>query len=153
ALLGGISTQGTGRFERSIEMAQQQIAVRPDLSVGYGNLALSYWLLDRFPEAESTLQGASEHKAGSPNLLVLRYNIAAIKGDRETMDQVMTLAKNKPEVEHKMAHMEALTLARSGRLRAAKLVSSGAVDLVLQEGEGAHEEAATYQAARAVWEA
>jgi serine/threonine protein kinase len=151
ALLGGISTQGTGRFERSIETAQQQIAVRPDLWVGYGNLAFSYWFLDRVPEAESTLQRASEHKAGSSDLLVLRYNIAAIKGDKEQMDQVMTLAKGKRGVEHQLAHMEALTLARSGSLQAARRSSNRAVDLALQEE--AREGAAGYRAARGVWEA
>jgi len=50
-----------------------------------------------------------------------------------------------------MAHAQALALARSGRLQAARLSSSRALDLALQEG--APEAAATYQAARAVWEA
>ena len=50
-----------------------------------------------------------------------------------------------------MAHAEALGLARSGRLEAARRSSSRAVDLALQEGD--HEAAASYQAARAVWEA
>jgi hypothetical protein len=50
-----------------------------------------------------------------------------------------------------MAHEEALALARSGRLQDARRSSRRAVDLALQEGE--HEAAASYQAARAVWEA
>ena len=50
-----------------------------------------------------------------------------------------------------MAHEEALALARSGRLQAARRSSSRAVDLALQEGE--REAAASYRAARAVWEA
>ena len=50
-----------------------------------------------------------------------------------------------------MAHAEALALARSGRLQAARQSSSRAMDLALQAGE--REAAASYQAARAVWEA
>jgi tetratricopeptide (TPR) repeat protein len=50
-----------------------------------------------------------------------------------------------------LAHVEALALARSGRLQAARRSSSRAVDLALQEG--AREKAASYRAARAVWEA
>ncbi len=50
-----------------------------------------------------------------------------------------------------MAYTQALTLARSGRLQAARLSSSRAVDLALQEGE--RETAASYRAGRAVWEA
>jgi hypothetical protein len=49
-----------------------------------------------------------------------------------------------------MAHEEALALARSGRLQAAQWSSSRAVDLALQEG--GPDSAASYRAARAVWE-
>ena len=50
-----------------------------------------------------------------------------------------------------MAHAEALALARAGRVQAARRSSSRAVDLALLQGE--REPAASYQAARAVWEA
>jgi tetratricopeptide (TPR) repeat protein len=50
-----------------------------------------------------------------------------------------------------LAHAEALALVRSGRLQAARRSSSRAEDLALQEGR--REEAASYRAARAVWEA
>jgi tetratricopeptide (TPR) repeat protein len=50
-----------------------------------------------------------------------------------------------------MAHEQALALARSGRLQLARRFSNQAMDLALQEGE--REAAATYQAARAVWDA
>ncbi|MBZ5600903.1 MAG: protein kinase [Acidobacteriia bacterium] len=149
--LGGISTQGTGRFERAIEMAQKEIAVHPDISFAYGGLAFDYLFLDRFPEAETILQRASEHKVGNANHLVLRYNIAVIKGDKDEMDRVMALAKDKQGAEHRLAHANALALARSGRLQVAERLSNRAVDLALQEG--GREEAASYRAARAVWEA
>ena len=67
------------------------------------------------------------------------------------MDRIVALAKGKHGTEHGVAHAEALALARSGRLQAARQSSSRAVDLALQEGR--REEAASYQAARAVWEA
>jgi eukaryotic-like serine/threonine-protein kinase len=67
------------------------------------------------------------------------------------MDRVVALAKGKHGAEHRVAHAEALALARSGRLQAAGLLSIRAVELALQEEE--REEAANYQAARAVWEA
>jgi eukaryotic-like serine/threonine-protein kinase len=51
-LLGGLSTHGTGRFERAIETSQKAIAADPDFAVGYTNLAASYFLTDHFPEAE-----------------------------------------------------------------------------------------------------
>jgi tetratricopeptide (TPR) repeat protein len=150
-LLAGLSTHGTGRFERAIEASQEGIAVDPDFAIKYANLASSYFLTDRFREAESTLQRASERKLEIPDFLVLRYNIAVLKGDQEQMDRAVGLAKGKPRAEHWMAHEEALALARSGRLQAARQSSNRAVDLALQEGE--REAAASYRAARAVWEA
>ncbi|HEV3311357.1 MAG TPA: hypothetical protein VG815_12660, partial [Chloroflexota bacterium] len=53
--------------------------------------------------------------------------------------------------EHPVANVEALALARSGRLRLARQSSSRAIDLAQQAG--GREAAASYQAARAVWEA
>ncbi len=82
---------------------------------------------------------------------MIRYNIAVLKGDQDQMDRVVALARGKHGAEHRVAHAEALALARSGRLQAARQSSSRAVDLALQEGE--REAAASYRAARAVWEA
>ena len=82
---------------------------------------------------------------------MIRYNIAVLKGDQEQMDRAVGLAKGKPRAEHWMAHAEALALARSGRLQLARQSSSRAMDLARQEG--GREAAASYQAARAVWEA
>jgi tetratricopeptide (TPR) repeat protein len=150
-LLGGLSTQGTGRFERAIETSQKEIATHPDIAFGYGNLASSYFFLDRFSEAESTLQQAYERKLENANHLVMRYSIALLNGDSDQMNRVMARARSKQGAEHRLAHANALALARSGRLRDARRSSSRAVDLAAQEGQ--REEAASYRAARAVWEA
>jgi len=149
--IGGLSTHGTGRFERAIDANRKQIAAAPDSANAYGGLAQSYFLTDRFPEAESTLQRASERKLERPNNLVVRYNLAVLNGDQVQMDRAVGLAKGMLGAGHGMAHAEALALARSGRLQAARRSSSRAVELALQGAE--REAAATYQAARAVWEA
>jgi len=151
ALLAGLAGHGTGRFERALEISKKEIADEPDTYPGYSGVALGNYFLDRFPEAESTLQRASERKLDNPNRLPMRYNIAVLKGDKDQMDRVLVLAKGKRGAEYPIAHAEALALVRSGRLRAAPRSSNRAVDLALQEGE--HEAAASYQAARAVWEA
>jgi tetratricopeptide (TPR) repeat protein len=150
-LLAGIVSIGTGRFKKAIEAAQEGIAANPDLIFGYSNLAASYFLTDRFSDAERTLQRASERKLEMPAFLVLRYSIAVLKGDRERMDQAVGLARGKRRAEHWMAHEEALALARSGRLEAARRSSNRAVDLAIQQED--RESAASYRASRAVWEA
>jgi tetratricopeptide (TPR) repeat protein len=150
-LLGGLSTHGTGRFERAIEASLKQIAIDPDFGLSYGTLASSYFLLDRFEEAEGVLQRATEHKLENPIFFMIRYNIAVLKRDQSEVDRTAALAKGKTAVEHTVAHAEALALARSGRLQLARQSSSRAMNLALQERQ--REVAASYQAARAVWEA
>lgn len=150
-LLGGLSTHGTGRYERAIAASLEGIAADPDFAIAYQNLAFAYFFTDRFPEAESTLQRASARKLEMPPLLVLRYNIAVLKGDREQMDRAAGLAREKRVAEHWMAHEQALALARSGRLQAARRSSNRAVEIALQERKS--EAAAGYASARAVWEA
>ena len=139
-LLGGLATQGTGRFERAIETAQKEIAVHPDILFGYASLASNYFSLDRFAEAENILEQAAQRKVEEPYLLELRYNIAALNGDRDQMDQIVAWVKGKHGAQHSLVNAEALALARSGRLKLAR-----------QDGE--REVAVSYQAARAVWEA
>ena len=151
SLLGGISTHGTGRYERAIEASRKEIEVDPDYGMAYANLAGSYFLTGRFAEAERTLQTAAERKIEILRGLVLRYNLAVLKADQEQMDRAVALARGKRRAEHWMAHEQAVALARSGRLQAARRLSNRAMDLAVQEGEA--EAAASYQAARAVWEA
>ena len=150
-LLGGISTHGTGRFERAIEASLDGIAADPDFPIAYSNLALAYFFTGRFTEAESTLQRSSARKLEMPLSLLLRFNIAALKEDREEMHRVVGMAKGKGVAEHRMAHEEAFALARSGRLQAARRSSKRAIELALRARET--EVAAIYAAARAVWEA
>ena len=151
-LLGGLSTHGTGRFEtsdRSLPKTRSRLI--PTLYSGMAVLRPSYFYLDRFDEAERVLQRATERKLEDPHLLVIRYNIAVLKGDKDQMDRIVALARGKHGAEHPVAHAEALALARSGRLKLARQSSSRAIDLARQEG--GREAAASYQAARAVWEA
>ena len=68
SLLGGLSTHGTGRYERAIEASRKEIAADPDWGMMYGNLAGSYFLTGRFEEAERTLQAAAERKLEIPRV-------------------------------------------------------------------------------------
>jgi serine/threonine protein kinase/tetratricopeptide (TPR) repeat protein len=152
-LLGGISTHGTGRFERVIESAKERIAADPDSVFGYSNLSSANYYLDRFDEAEAALRQAAERKLdGTAELLVKAYNIALVKGDRQQMGRMAGLARGKPRAEHALVHLDALALARTGQLEAARRASNRAMDVARQEGDR-DESAASYQAARAVWEA
>ena len=141
-------------WDRPIRKSDRRIAQRDRegsrRAMAYGDLAWSYFLTGRFPEAERTVQRPPSASWKSPRLLVIRYNFAVLKGDREQMDRAVALAKGKRggTLDGSRAGSR---LARSGRLQAARRSSNQAMDLALQEGK--REAAASYQAARAVWEA
>jgi eukaryotic-like serine/threonine-protein kinase len=150
-LMCGFATQSTGQYEKSIKEAEMAIGIDPDFSPGYVNIGFDYLYMDRLVEAGKAIQRASEHKVEWPELLMLRYYVAFLKGDRAGMERAAGLAKGKPEAEDWMAHSEALVLARSGQFQAARKMTRRAVDLAQRAGQ--RERAATYMAANAVWEA
>ena len=149
-LMAGLSAKGTGRWERVIEQAKKDIAIRPDAVFGYGNLKDAYFFLDRFDDAEQVLQQAAARKLEAPGYLVFRYNIAFLKGEKERMDRIATLAQGKRGAEQQAANSQALVAAHSGQLQRAHQLSSRARDLARQEGT--LEAAARYQAVEAVWQ-
>ena len=151
ALLGGLATHGTGRFDRGIETARKLTVADPDFLYGYANLASAYFYVDRFEEAESVLRRATERKLEDPGLLMFGYNLAVLMGDKGQMDRTVALAKGIRGAAHPLANAEALALVRSGRLKLARQSSDRARELAGQAG--GREAAASYQAARAVWEA
>jgi len=123
----------------------------PDFLYGYANLASAYFYVDRFEEAESVLRRATERKLEDPGLLMFGYNLAVLMGDKGQMDRTVALAKGIRGAAHPLANAEALALVRSGRLKLARQSSDRARELAGQAG--GREAAASYQAARAVWEA
>jgi tetratricopeptide (TPR) repeat protein len=150
-LLSGFMSQGSGRYEESIEEGKKALELDPDFVFGYVNCGYSYLCLDRIGEAEITLQRASERKVEAPEFLILRYYISFLKGDTAAMQREVALSKGKSGAEDWIAHSEALASAYSGHLQRATRMSRRAVDLAQQAGQ--RERAATYQAGAAVWDA
>jgi len=150
-LLSGFAAPGTGRFEQGIEEARKALALDPDFSFGYQNIAFNAFYSDRLAEAENAVQQASELKVDIPEFMLLRYYIALLKGDTAGMDREVARAKGKPGADDWIAHSQALVLARSGGLQLAREMAQRAVELAQQEGQS--ERAAAYQAAVAAWEA
>jgi len=151
ALLSGLITQGSGKYERSIEEAKAAIGLNPEHTYAYNNLAYSYFYLNRFGEADDTLQSAFERKMEIPEIVALRYHISFLTGDVKGMEQAVALSFGKPGAADWIAHAQALVLARSGHLRQATRMSQRAVDLARQVDKP--ESAAIYEAGAAVWNA
>lgn len=151
ALLAGLISQGSGKYQESIDEAKKALSLDPDFTPGYVNLAYSYFWLDRPGDAQNVLRRAAERQIEVPELLLLRYDTAFLSNDRPGMDREVALAQGKPEAEDWLANSQALILARSGHLLQAIQMSNRA--FLLAERTDRQETAATYETAPALWEA
>jgi hypothetical protein len=150
-LLAGFVSHGTGRYELCLDEAQRAMALDSDLIFPHVSLVTCNLFLDRIDEAERAWQRVAALKSAAPNVPVFGYHLAFLKADRDGMDRQAAAGRGTPGGEEMMTHMEALVLARTGRLALAANTSRRAVDVA--ERAGHREAAATYEAAAAVWNA
>lgn len=117
--LGAMIYPVFGEYEKAVEESTKFVAMSPDFAIAYEVLAYSYEELDRFGEAEKTIQGASERKLEIPDFLTERYDIAFLKNDKAEMERQVALAHGKSGAEDWISDHEGFVLAYSGRLREA----------------------------------
>jgi eukaryotic-like serine/threonine-protein kinase len=151
SLLSGFATQGLGQYEQSIEQARITIAMAPDLSHPYVNMAFSNLYLGRLTETAEELERSKARLRDFVELVLLRYQLAFLKGDTAGMNDAAAWAADKPSVADRMLNAQSLVEAYSGRLQSARSKSRTAVDMAQHAGQT--EVAATYQAGQAAWAA
>jgi serine/threonine protein kinase/tetratricopeptide (TPR) repeat protein len=150
-LLAGTATIATGRYELSIAEADKALALENDRWPTYNSKANSQLALNRLADADATIRRATERNVEFTNFLLVQYFIAFLNGDGEEMKQKAAQARARRATQDMMSHIEALVLARSGRLHEARLTSGVAVDIAREAGQ--RERAALFDVATAVWEA
>jgi tetratricopeptide (TPR) repeat protein len=143
--------QFIGKYEKAADEAKKTIELDPEFNIAYANLAFGYQNLDRLEEAEKALQQATARKLEFPDFLVLRYNLAFLRGDRAGMEEVLTLSQKESGTEDMMADNQAFVLAYSGHLRHARKMSRRAADLAQQAAQ--RERAALWETGAALREA
>jgi len=152
-LTAGFFAAGTGQHELQIEKAREAIAIGADAGQvipAYFAAVWGYISLGRPADAEGALRQAVTH--GDPsNAGTDAFHIAFLKADAPGMEREIALAKGKGEREDWLANLQALTLARSGRLDGARESARHAIEHASAAGN--NERAAAYEGAMAVWEA
>jgi serine/threonine protein kinase/tetratricopeptide (TPR) repeat protein len=150
-LLAGLALTSTGQHELAIAETEKAIALDPDFIPAYANRAFNQLYLNRLDEALQTITRARERNLERGELLLVSYFVAFLKGDDEELKRTATAARKNPELVDRMPHLEALALARSGRLQDARRMSAVLVEIAQQSGR--RERAGLFEAGRAVWEA
>ena len=149
-IIAGWVTHGTGQYERGIQASQEALRLDPSVPIPFESLATHNLFLDRFSKAEDALRLAAERKVELPDFLVFRYYLAFLKGDQAGMDREVARGPGEHAAD-RMAHHQALVLARSGRMKEARATWERAIALAQQAGFA--ETAAIYEAAAAICEA
>ena len=151
-LISGLALTSTGKYELSIAEADEAIALDPDLTPAYVNRAINQLYLNRLDDALLTVRRATDRSLESPEWFTLvPYFVAFLKGADEELRRIATTARTIPLLEDIVSHLEALALARSGRLQDARRMSALPVEIAQRSGR--RERAGLFEAATAVWEA
>jgi serine/threonine protein kinase/tetratricopeptide (TPR) repeat protein len=153
-LMSGYATAGTGKYDSMIENARSAIAISPDsgtVTPAYFSVVWGYISQGRLMEADQALRQAVARAADFPDGAADAYHIAFLKGDIAEMERQAMLAKGKPQIEDSISHLQALALARAGRLDAARQSARHAIELTVAGGRS--ERAAVFEIGAGVWEA
>ncbi len=150
-LLAGLALTSTGQHELAIAEAEKAIALEPDWTPAYANLAFNQLFLNRPEEALRAVARARERKLERGELLLAEYFAVFLQGEDERLARTAAAARRSPELVDIFPHVEALALARAGRVQDARRMSAGLVEIAQQSGR--RERAGLFEAGRAVWEA
>jgi tetratricopeptide (TPR) repeat protein/predicted Ser/Thr protein kinase len=149
-LAGGVSTE-LGRFVQASQEGRAAIRLDPDQSFAYSNTATAEMLLGQLVEAQTVIDRASARKLDTPELLIVRYQIAFLNNDAAEMQRVAAIGEDRPDTSDWIYDQESGVLAYSGHVRQARILSRRAVEGARQAGR--NEGAAQHAAAAAAWEA
>ena len=150
-LLAGFSTNGTGRYGQAILESGKALELDPDFAFGFMNLIVANLYLDRMSDAKGAVQRAIEHKIEMPDVLLFRYALSWLEGDRDSMARDASTLRSQPAAADRIAYLEALVAAREGRPDEARAGLQKAITLAQQSGLPGL--AGIYSGARAVVEA
>jgi serine/threonine protein kinase/tetratricopeptide (TPR) repeat protein len=150
-LLSGLALTSTGQYELSIAEAEKAIVLNPDQGAAYAMKALNELFVNQPDDALLTVRRATERKLEPGQLILVPYFVAFLKGDDEELRRTGSAARKNLGLEDMVSHLEALALARSGRLQDARRMSAVPVEIAQQSGR--RERAGLFEAGRAVWEA
>ena len=114
SLMAGLALTSTGQHELAIAETEEALALDPDLTPTYGSRAFNQLFLNRLDDALLTVRRATERNLQSPELLLVPYFVAFLKGDDEELRRTATVARKRSRFGR---HHLASGGARPGSLR------------------------------------
>ena len=150
-LLAGMTNKSVGRYEQALAEAQKAIELDPDFAMVYYSLGVNNAYLGRLERADSAINRAVARGLEIEEFVMLRYDLAFLRGDQAGMDREAARARARSGAASWISNKEAFALAYLGRLHQAREVSARAVSEAEQTAQ--RERAALWGAGDAVREA
>ncbi len=150
-LLAGMTNKSVGRYEQALAEAQKAIELDPDFAMVYYSLGVNNAYLGHLERADSAMNRAVARGLEIEEFVMLRYDLAFLRGDQAGMDHETARARARPGAATWISNKEAFALAYLGRLHQAREVSARAVSEAEQNAQ--RERAALWGAGDAVREA
>jgi len=124
-----------GQYENALQGYQEALRLEPNDEMNYLTLAGTYMDLNRFDDANATLDAAA--KRGLQHDLVpwISYLLAFLRGDNQEMGKWQSSASNAQGIKDYMIGSQSDTEAFHGRLRNARALSAQAVQAARQSGD------------------
>ncbi|MBL8203438.1 MAG: protein kinase [Blastocatellia bacterium] len=120
-----------GAFEESINEAREAMRLDPNYVFPYGNLAAGLMRLNRYNEAQTTLQQAREHKLDSMLYHLVLFRVGFAQDNQELINQQINWGKGRLDEVYSFA-WQSLTASFGGRMRDADDFTQRAISLAEQ---------------------
>ena len=148
--VGGLANvySALGDMEKYLEQARALMRLDPNTYAVYEILATAYENLNRLDEAEGVLKQAEQQHLGGPALLMDRYELAFLKGDRAEMTELAAALKKVPGLEDPLFATLGDTEAWYGRFKNARELGHQAIEFAERNND--KETAAFYLAMQAL---
>jgi serine/threonine protein kinase/tetratricopeptide (TPR) repeat protein len=132
SLLSGAIYPALGQWEKAAEAGQRSMNLDPGFPFSYVVLATAQVALERWDDAEKTLEQGVGHNVLIPELLSMKYQLACLRGDQAEMDKLVAQWHGKPGAEDMLYDAQAFSLIHSGQLQKAREMAGKASDASLK---------------------
>jgi serine/threonine protein kinase/tetratricopeptide (TPR) repeat protein len=116
----GVDKMFRGDYQGGLLDFQHALQLNPGSSITYGNIADSYFALNRLDEAKTILDQGLAHGIAPEALADHYYSLAFLRNDTGAMQKQLALAMDKPGEEDILLSMQSDTQAYHGRLKQAR---------------------------------
>jgi eukaryotic-like serine/threonine-protein kinase len=147
----GVRYCDQGQYDKALAQYREALRLVPDSVLNYGNLGLTYVILNRLDEAKATFDQALARKLDSGVLRMNIYELAFLRRDTEQMEQQVAWGAGKPGDEDPLLSMQSDTEAYYGRMTKARDYTRQAVESAVRADS--KETAALWQVSAALREA